>query len=219
MKRPNKTAKNIQAINRRAATLAKLFGVESKEYQEFTARMAGVVGAPDIYVNNKGIVQIRNTKSARANYRKVSALAKRVQKTPTSVLKRKAEKQRQDFTDEYYSENHYEEYDGFIDYETYRKWVAQFNEYYQSCYVLAQLLVPDEDVQWYAAMLYENDDAYRDNWNYAYKTGAFDEWKDAAQEYENDGINNNYVSNPETGDIYGVDPVTGEVIENPDFYE
>lgn len=219
MKRPNKTAKNIQAINRRAATLAKLFGIESKEYQEFTARMAGVVGAPDIYVNSKGIVQIRNTKSARANYRQVSALAKRVQKTPTSVLKRKAEKQKQDFTEEYYSENHYEEYDGFIDYETYRKWVSQFNEYYQSCYELAQLLVPKEDIQWYAAMLYENDDAYRDNWNYAYKAGAFDEWKDAAQEYENDDTKDGYVLDPDSGNIYGVDPETGEVIENPDFYE
>lgn len=218
MKRPNKTAKNIQAINRRAATLAKLFGVDSKEYQEFTARMAGTVGAPDIYVNSKGIVQIRNTKSARANYRQVSALSKRVKQTPTSVLKRKAEKEKELF-EEMYEESHYEEYDGFVDYETYQKWFSQFSEYFDSCYTLAQLLVPKEDVQWYAAMLYENDNAYRDNWNYAYNVGLFDEFKEASKDYENDGINNNYVLDPETGKIYGVDPVTGEVIENPDFYE
>lgn len=213
-----KTAKNIQAINRRAATLAKLFGIESKEYQEFTARMAGTVGAPDIYVNSKGIVQIRNTKSARANYRQISALSKRVKQTLTSVLKRKAEKQKEAF-EEMYEESNYEEYDGFVDYETYRRWYQQFDSYYDSCYTLATMLVPDNDVQWYAAMLFENDEAYRDNWNYAYNAGMFDEFKDASKDYENDDIKDAYVVDPYSGDIYGIDPETGEIIDNPDFFE
>lgn len=202
-----KTAKNIQAINRRAATLAKLFGIESKEYQEFTARMAGTVGAPDIYVNNKGIVQIRNTKSARANYRQISALSKRVKQTPTSVLKRKAEKQQQDFYDEFEDFNDESE-NGFIDYNTYLKWLAQFDTYYDSCYELATMIASKDAVKYYADLLYENDGMYKDVWNNMYENGVFDAYKVHDDEYTADEFNQEY----------SIDE-NGEPFTNPDFFE
>lgn len=90
------TVKNIATINRRIKTISKLFGYHSAEYEAFTTT---VTEAFDLYQTATGIVQIRNNKTNRKSYQKLSALAKKVRNMPIQVLQRKAKQQREKFDD------------------------------------------------------------------------------------------------------------------------
>ncbi len=207
------TAKAIQAINRRADSLAKIYGKHSPEYEAFTDTMADLVNtAADITTTKDGLIHIRNTKSARANYRQINAVARKVKKTPIQVEKRKAAKQKEDFKQKYPdTEPNPNEYDGFIDYDTYQKWLNTFDSYFDSCYELAGMegyIMPELMNRAYE--LYNNESLYKDVWNVFYKEGAFDAYKVKQETYNEQEVTQEYNH---------VDPETGNLFENPDFYE
>ena len=83
----------ISIINRRAKTLTELFGAHSEIFEKFSTELANY----DIYTNKKGFLQLRKNATNRAMYRQLTAFAKRIQKTPYAVLKRKADKYREMF--------------------------------------------------------------------------------------------------------------------------
>ena len=176
------TAKQaIEVINRRAETLSKLFGAHSNEFEQFSTDMANY----DIYTNNKGILQIRNTAENRKSYRQLTAFAKRVQKTNVKVLKRKAKKQREEWEQEF------------------QEWLKQFDNYFESCYALAVLDGYSGKAAYdYADFLYNDADAYTTEWNFYYDHGEFDSLK---AKYEEQQFYRENVIDPETGEVIPVD--------------
>lgn len=205
------TAKAIQAINRRADSLAKIYGKHSPEYEAFTDVMADLVNtAADITTTKDGLIHIRNTKSARSNYRQINAVARKVKKTPIQVEKRKAAKQKEEFKQSF-PDNDPNEYDGFIDYETYQKWLSIFDSYYDSCYTLAGMEgYSGRELIARTNILYHYENEYKDVWNMFYKEGAFDAYKVKQETYNEQEVTQEYNH---------VSPETGNLFENPDFYE
>lgn len=207
------TAKAIQVINRRADSLAKIYGKHSPEYEAFTDVMADLVNtAADITTTKDGLIHIRNTKSARANYRQINAVARKVKKTPIQVEKRKAAKQKEEFLKEHPDIDTQENNEnGFADYDTYLRWFSMWDTYFYSCYVLAQMEGYDgRNLVIRAKELYDDENEYKDVWNMFYKNGAFDEFKVKQETYNEQEVTQEYNR---------VDPETGNLYENPDFYE
>ena len=176
---PLTAKKAIEIINRRVKTIAKLFGTHSPEYEIITNFIADF----DFYESG-GVFKIRNTKANRAEYRRLIPAAKRIQKTHVKVLERKAQKQWQqaraeDIDD---SEN-FDDFDDFGDTEitdlaTYNKWLSTFENYFESCYELAVLEGYSRQPAYdRAEQLYNDKNAYNNTWNYFYKRGEFDDWK------------------------------------------
>ena len=193
------TAKQaINVINRRAETLSKLFGAHSNEFEQFSTDMANY----DIYTNNKGILQIRNTAENRKNYRQLSAFAKRVQKTNVKVLERKAKKQHEEWKKEFEGESTYSQDDVIRDYNVYQEWLKQFDNYFESCYALAVLDgYGGKSAYDYADFLYNDVDAYTTEWNYYYDHGEFDSLK---SKYEEEQFYRENAIDPETGEVIPV---------------
>lgn len=194
------TAKQaIEVINRRAETLTKLFGAHSNEFEQFSTDMANY----DLYTNNKGVLQIRNTAGNRKSYRQLSAFAKRVQKTNVKVLERKAKKQREEWEQEFQGKSTYSQDDALRDYNAYQEWLKLFADYFDSCYALAVLDgYSGKDAYEYAKFLYDNPDAYTTEWNYYYDHGEFDSLK---SKYEEEQFYRENVIDPETGEVIPVD--------------
>lgn len=194
------TAKQaIEVINRRAETLSKLFGAHSNEFEQFSTDMANY----DIYTNNKGILQIRNTAENRKSYRQLTAFAKRVQKTNVKVLERKAKKQREEWEREFQGESTYSQDDMIRDYNVYQEWLKQFDNYFESCYALAVLDGYSGKAAYdYADFLYNDADAYTTEWNFYYDHGEFDSLK---AKYEEQQFYRENVIDPETGEVIPVD--------------
>lgn len=207
------TAKAIQAINRRADSLAKIYGKHSPEYEAFTDVMADLVNtAADITTTKDGLIHIRNTKSARANYRQINVVARKVKKTPIQVEKRKAAKQKEEFLKEHPDIDTQENNEnGFADYDTYLRWFSMFDTYFYSCYVLAQMEGYDgRNLVLRSKELYDDENEYKAVWNMFYKNGAFVEYKVKQETYNEQELTQEYNR---------VDPETGNLYENPDFYE
>ena len=175
------TKKAIEKINRRADTLARIYGRHSIEYENFTTRMAELVNsADDIYTTKSGFLHIRNTKSARENYRQITAFAKSATKTHVSVLKRK-KKADDDFF--YDSTEDMQDSRHFINKEVYDSWVKQFIDYWYSCYDLAGLEgYTGKAKQERADELNADDDLYTEVWNAFYKKGAFSAYETKIKE-------------------------------------
>ena len=194
------TAKQaIEVINRRAETLSKLFGAHSNEFEQFSTDMANY----DIYTNNKGILQIRNTAENRKSYRQLTAFAKRVQKTNVKVLERKEKKQREEWEQEFQGESTYSQDDMIRDYNVYQEWLKQFDNYFESCYALAVLDGYSGKAAYdYADFLYNDADAYTTEWNFYYDHGEFDSLK---AKYEEQQFYRENVIDPETGEVIPVD--------------
>ena len=176
---PLTAKKAIEIINRRVKTIAKLFGTHSPEYEIITNFIADF----DFYESG-GVFKLRNTKANRAEYRRLIPAAKRIQKTHVKVLERKARKQWQqaraeDIDD---SEN-FDDFNDFGDTEitdlaTYNKWLSTFETYFESCYELATLEGYSRQPAYdRAEQLYNDKNAYNNTWNYFYKRGEFDDWK------------------------------------------
>ena len=155
MAKTSKTAANIDKINRRLDTIARLFGIHSDEYEQFTNEVFENI-AP--HQTTKGVLHIRNTKANRAQYRTISALAKRVDKTPVQVLQRKAQKQRKDFED--YRET---TGDNSLTFEAYQFWAKEINDLKSEVYQLVGygekygILDPEEhNINMYLHFAYED---------------------------------------------------------------
>lgn len=175
---PLTAKKAIQIINRRVKTIAKLFGVHSPEYELITNFIADF----DFYESG-GVFKLRNTKANRAEYRRLIPAAKRIQKTHVKVLERKARKQWQQARADEIDIDESEDFEDFGDTEitdlaTYNKWLATFDNYFESCYELAVLEGYSRQPAYdRAEQLYNDKNAYNNTWNYFYKRGEFDEWK------------------------------------------
>jgi hypothetical protein len=194
------TAKQaIDIINRRAATMQRLLGAHSDEFELFSTDMTNY----DIYTNSKGQLQIRNTAENRKDYRRLTAWAKRIQKMPVQVIQRQAAKKYQDYQE--YAESADES--DILDYDTYNQWLKDFNDYNESCYDLASRELPDGEL-WeiieLARKLLSNRDEYVKLWNKFYKNGDFDKYKKMYEEQQF------YQS-------HTIDPITGEVTEKNDY--
>lgn len=205
-----KTSSAIAVINRRAKLIYKLYGENSEEYQLFTAKMVSY----DIRIDKNGVVQIRDTKANRRDYRKINAWSRQIKKTPAVVEKRKADKrnaQYKAFKDEYEDETGGDTYGGnFLDRDTYEKWLSTFSDYFASCYALATREgYEGADAMERADQLYWNDEEYTDVWNAFYSAGAFAEFMDAEKTYHDAAWYQKYT----------LDPETGAPVRNPDFME
>lgn len=211
MAKRTKTSSAISAINRRAKLIYNLYGEGSEEYQLYTAKMVSY----DIRINNDGVVQIRDTKANRRNYRKLNAWARQIKKRPAAVEKRNAarrDKQYREFADD--MENDMEtdagENGGVLDRATYEKWLSTFSDYFASCYDLATREgYEGNDALERADVLYWNDEEYNNVWNNFYSAGAFADFMNAEKEYHNAAWYQKYT----------LDPETGTPIRNPDFME
>lgn len=198
------TARAIDVINRRAKLLYNLYGENAAEYQLFTAKMVSY----DIRIDNSGIVQIRNTKANRRDYRKINAWSKRIKKTPAAVEKRKAAKRNAQY--QAFAEEVEEDTSNFLDRATYEKWLSTFSDYFASCYALATREgYVGHDAMKRADQLYWNDEEYTDVWNAFYSAGAFADFMTAEKEYHDAAWYQKYT----------LDPETGQPIRNPDFME
>ena len=199
------TKKAIEKINRRADTLARIYGKHSIEYENFTTRMAELVNsADDIYTAKSGFLHIRNTKSARENYRQITAFAKSATNTPVSVLKRK-KKADDDFF--YDSTEDMQDSRHFINKEVYDSWIKQFVDYWYSCYALAALEgYQGMQLQNRADELSEDDDLYAEVWNAFYKKGTFSAYETKIKDY----------NQQETQQEYDIDEV-GNMTEKDAF--
>lgn len=174
------TKKAIEKINRRADTLARVYGKHSEEYELFTTEMTNLLNsADDIYTTKDGLIHIRNTAKTRENYRQINAFAKRATKTPVSVLKRKKQKTDSDFFDDHINE---QPDNTIIDYDTYYKWLREWNDYFDSCYTLAKMEGVSNPYE-RADELYNNSSEYTNVWNDFYRKGGFDEYKVKEEQY------------------------------------
>lgn len=199
------TKKAIEKINRRADTLARIYGKHSIEYENFTTRMAELVNsADDIFTTKSGFLHIRNTKSARENYRQITSFAKSATKTPVSVLKRK-KKADDDFF--YDSTEDMQDNRHFINKDVYDSWIKQFIDYWYSCYALAALEGYDgQRLINRADELNEDDNLYAEVWNAFYQKGTFSAYETKVKEY----------NQQETQQEYDIDEV-GNMTEKDAF--
>ena len=207
MAKRTKTSSAISAINRRAKLIYNLYGEGSEEYQLFTAKMVSY----DIRINADGVVQIRDTKANRRNYRKLNAWARQIKKRPAAVEKRNAarrDKQYRDFVDD--METDTGETGGVLDRATYEKWLSTFSDYFASCYDLATREgYEGNDALERADVLYWNEEEYNNVWNNFYSAGAFADFMNAEKEYHNAAWYQKYT----------LDPETGTPVRNPDFMD
>lgn len=220
-----KTGNAIATINRRADLIAKLYGENSEEYNMYKAQMQRY----EVRIDEKtGRVHIRDNKANRGEYRRLTAWSKRIKRTPAAVEKRRAEKKKQAYEDA--ADEYYDETGGILDRDTFNNWLNTFSEFFEACYELATMQgYSGQEALDEAGNLYDNSTYFNDVWNSFYNAGAFDEFKDARDSYNEQAFENQYGINPLTGErredttagytFYGVDPETGEVIENPDFYD
>lgn len=188
------TKKAIEKINRRADTLARIYGKHSIEYENFTTRMAELVNsADDIFTTKSGFLHIHNTKSARENYRQITSFAKSATKIPVSVLKRKKKADDDSFYD---STEDMQDGRHFINKEVYESWVKQFIDYWYSCYDLAGLEgYTGKAKQDRAGELQDNDNLYAEVWNAFYKKGAFSANETKIKEYNQQETEQEYEIN------------------------
>lgn len=194
--------KAIAVLNRRAKTMQTLFGVQSEVFQKWATELAKY----DIYTNKKGVLQLSKNKANKSQYRKLIAWAKREQKMPYSVLKRKADKYKKEIKDIFEDEDEdiFDDSD-FLDIDTYNRFLNSCNDYFDSCYNIA-ILEDADDIYSRADYLYNNRSEYIRAWNDLFRQGAFDEYK---KDYEEQHF----------WQEYKVDTETGEPYANPEFYE
>ena len=197
-----KVLQAIEVINRRAKTLHKLFGTGSPEYNLFTALMSKY----DVTAGKGKPFHLLKNKANRAEYRKLVAWAKQIQKTPYAVLKRKADRKWKQVEQDYF-EGYYDDIsDEILDHDTYNKWLSQFANYFESCYDLATRNGYRGYVEYqFAEYLYHDYTEYQRQWNYFFQAGAFSEMRKS-------------YFDAETKQVYDIDPETGEMIERSDFY-
>lgn len=87
-KKTSATSKNIAAINRNIQTIANIFGIYSSQYNKAIADIFQF----DVRENNKGVIQIRNTKANRAEHQKIRARrAKNIKPHVIQRMKRQSE--------------------------------------------------------------------------------------------------------------------------------
>lgn len=209
-RKQTKTSKAIAAINRRADSLRKLYGENSAEYGEFTARMSQY----DLSFNEKtGSIHIRDTKENRAAYRQLNAWARQIRRTPIQVEQRKAAKKdaerRADET--FFDDTDYTSNDDIANRDVYNKWLETFDDYFDSCYELAGLEGYDGEARLERAKVLDDyNDEYTRVWNGFYFSGVFKEYEQARADY-------NEQAEAQRTNVE-IDEDSGEALTNPDFY-
>lgn len=191
----------ISIINRRAKTLTKLFGAHSEIFEKFSTELTNY----EIFTNKKGVLQLRKNAANRSMYRQLTAFAKRIQKTPYAVLKRKADKFRAMFeNDDFFDGTGGDDSGKFANIDVYNKWLADCIDYFDSCYNIASLENAD-NIYSRADYLFNNRNEYISAWNNLYKQGAFSEYE---KQYNTEQFEQEYT----------IDEETGEAIPKNNFY-
>ena len=181
--------------------MAKLFGTHSETFELWSTQLADF----DIYTNAKGYLQLSKNKANKAMYRQLIAWAKREQKTPYSVLKRKADKERKQMENDDFFD--FGDENEIIDKDTYDKWYDMCESYWSSCYAIAKAEgYEGKSAYERAGELYDDENEYISAWNRLYLSGAFKEWQ---THYQEEQTNQQYETNTDTG----------EMTEKPDFFE
>ena len=196
----------IGVINRRSKTIAKLFGTHSEIYDIFTTEMADY----DFSSTAAGLFKLKANKANKSEYRKLIAWAKRIQKTPYSVLKRQADKLKQSIKDDEPFFDDIYDAEEISDLNTYYKWLNTFRDFFESCYELARMNgYEGAGAYHYAKELYDNPNEYNRTWNYFYSAGAFDEFKEKEKLYTKEQILQEYNLNEDTGELTPKDDFFG----------
>ena len=165
----------IKIINRRSETLKKLFGSHSDIYEDFSTEIVNYQ-----FREKNETFLLNANKANKAEYRKLTAWAKRLQKTPYAVLKRKADKIKEQFFDDDFFDfdEEYNTDDDIKNLDVYYKWLATCVDYFDSCYTLARMNGFEGRAAYdYGKQLYDNRADYVRQWNYFYNTGAFKEFE------------------------------------------
>ena len=190
-------ASAIGIINRRIASIVKLFGAASPEYDVYMIDLFKY----ETYENKSGIIQLSNNAANREFYRQLIPIAKKTQKIAIQVLERKAKEQAKDkgISDDPESP--------FANLAAYQAWYKQFSTHFESCYEIAGLENLTGRDKWSRTqVLYNDGSAYVDAWNALYDKGKFGEYVEQAAETAAEQENT-------------VNENTGEVKANPEFYQ
>lgn len=194
-----KVLQALEILNRRAKSMQSLFGTQSEVFQKWSTQMTRF----DVYTNAKGFLQLSRNKANKAQYRQLIAWAKREQKTPYSVIKRKAVKYQKEVKQMFDDDDTFDDSE-FINIDVYNKFLADCATYFESCYNIA-VMEDADNVYERAEYLYFNRPEYIRAWNDLYRAGVFDEYK---QQYEYEQFKQTHIIDD-----------NGEIFENPDFYE
>lgn len=197
-RKPTATDRNIGVINRRLELVAKLFGIHSEEYEMITNELHGF----EFRKKGDGYV-LRNTKTNRDQYQRISAWANRIRKTPTAVLQRKAGKKHEEFED--YRET---TDDNSITFEAYQYWSNEIGNLKDEVYTLVGDgesigLLDEEEHNYNLYVMFSDPDARFSIWQDLRKHGFYEDVFPVEDYREVE---------------YTIDPETGEIFENPAFF-
>lgn len=202
MKKPSRTQLNIKAINSYINKIGAMFGTVSKQYEKIVNQIADF----EIYTNNKGYINIRDTKENRKKHQKIRAINKR--KTPFFILKRKAKKAKQTaISIGLISEEEADAKGDAFD-RWYNEMTASFSDLIEEIYSLKRACDEygiDLDVN----TAFKSDSYRKSKWNEVYNAMK----DDTISDFRND---NNETYNPFSGEVY---EASSDDFYNPDFFD
>lgn len=195
-KKPTRTQKTVNNINRYIKNVARTFGTSSKEYQQIVQQLHG----KDLKLNDKnGVITIANTKENRRKHQTIRAISNR--RKPIQILKRPYEKRRKEINKQTANIIRGERIKNF--YKWYGELMKDLDDLITEVYTLQE--VCDKDGITFEAYKAFKDDVYRlGKWEEFYNKsgqniepsiGALSEWLsqvDDSDVDENTGENYNY---------------------------
>lgn len=202
MKKPSRTQLNIKAINSYINKIGAMFGTVSKQYEKIVNQIADF----DIYTNNKGYINIRDTKENRKKHQKIRAINKR--KTPFFILKRKAKKAKQTAINIGLISEEEADAKGDAFDRWYSEIVSSFTDLVDELYVLKDACETngiDIDLQ----TAFKNESYRRSKWEAVYEAMR----EETTTEFKNDY---GQTFNPFTGEVY---EASSDDFYNPDFFD
>lgn len=202
MKKPSRTQLNIKAINSYINKIGAMFGTVSKQYEKIVNQIADF----EIYTNNKGYINIRDTKENRKKHQKIRAINKR--KTPFFILKRKAKKAKQTAINiGLITEEEADEKGDAFD-RWYSETTASFSDLIEEIYSLKRACDEygiDLDIN----TAFKSDSYRKSKWQEVYNAMK----DDTISNFRNE---NNETYNPFSGEVY---EASSDDFYNPDFFD
>lgn len=202
MKKPSRTQLNIKAINSYINKIGAMFGTVSKQYEKIVNQIADF----EIYTNNKGYINIRDTKENRKKHQKIRAINKH--KTPFFILKRKAKKAKQTAINIGLISEEEADAKGDAFDRWYSEMTASFSDLIEEIYSLKRACDEygiDLDVN----TAFKSDSYRKSKWQEVYNAMK----DDTISDFRND---NNETYNPFSGEVY---EASSDDFYNPDFFD
>lgn len=202
MKKPSRTQLNIKAINSYINKIGVMFGTVSKQYEKIVNQIADF----EIYTNNKGYINIRDTKENRKKHQKIRAINKR--KTPFFILKRKAKKAKQTAINIGLTSEEEADEKGDAFNRWYSEMTASFSDLIEEIYFLKRAC-DEYGIDLDANTAFKSDTYRRSKWNEVYNAMK----DDTISDFRN---SNNETFNPFSGEVY---EASSDDFYNPDFFD